>query len=845
MKMLERYPLLSRFGLFVALPICVVVLIVFRQLEISISPRNGEIVVPHLRAPVEITFDAQGTPSIRAFTDHDAYFAQGFLHASERMWEMELQRRLVDGRLSEILGARAVASDHWMRILGLYRSANDAWQILDDNAKVALQAYADGVNAWIASTPKLPPEFLILGVKPEFWTPIDSLGWQKMLALDLGQNMYRELTRVAALRRMSPNQMMTFFPFDPPIGGQSYDSRQLTSSIRHDSPTANGNASAFQGEKFRNWNEGKLFFEQVWHLGVPFSGSNAWVVSGKHTKSGAPVIVSDPHLSAEQPSIWYAIQLTGDKLSVTGMSLVGVPGVLIGRNENVAWAATNSMGDQQDLFVVDVPIENNNVYRTDRGLAPIATTSEMIKVRPEYPAILNKQIEPIEIRVRRTKLGPLISDALLNSDEIYALRWSGLDPDDHSFECFFRLQYAKNWNDFVEALRVLKAPSLSFLYADVHGNIGSQVAGAIPVRGHGVGILPERAYNTHEYWQGYIPFEKLPREFNSLSGVIVAANDQISTDQTIVISHEWASPVRKERISQLIDALINHGELLDVENMSRIQLDVVDAGALRLLRLLSEEKLQKLILENAPKELERMTTDATRVVFTWDGKYTAGSTGATIYHYWVEELKRRIFHELDSKGLPLEKNALAQSLMELVQDDQIVKILSGKDDEWCIHRPAQIVDCQEDVVLAFYSALKAIKQKTKSSNADQWQWGALHRVEYAHQPFGQVKALGKLFDRIEPVGGSANTINVSIARESNKGWLKQIVGATFRQIFDLSSRSESFYILPTGQSGHFLSSHYDDMIKPFIAGKLDRFDSQDQAIARNLQRPILELMPLQ
>lgn len=812
--MLKRYPFISRLLLFVVLPATLLALGLYATVADSLAQRDGERQLPALRAPATVAFDGYGVPRVTAATDRDAFFVQGYLHASERMWQMELQRRLVQGRLSEVFGGNMVPSDRWMRTLGLRRAADDTWRATGPEGRAVLQAYAEGVNAWLQTTATLPPEFLAFGLHPDPWKPADSLAIQKLFALELAQNMYAEIDRVSALRMLAPEKLRTFYPHDPDLKG-----------YLPQAPEAPARVATAAGDRFRDFRDAYARLERDWGVGARFSGSNAWAVSGALTRSGAPLLAGDPHLATRHPSVWYAIQLQGKRLQVQGMSLAGIPGILVGRNAKVAWAATSLMADQQDLFALDVPEDDNRNYRTSHGPEPISISEETLRIRPDFPAFLNKDIEPVDIRVRRTRIGPVVSDALASTDATYALRWSALDADDRSFEAFLGLQYAQDWSGFRNALRLLKAPGLTFVYADAAGNIGSQVAGALPRRGYGEGVLPLPAYDPAHGWQQYIPFDALPSRYNPPGGMIASANGRVELPGYPAISHEWAPSIRENRILALLRAHTRRGARLDVQTMSTMQNDVFNAAAARLVRFSASSGMQQAVVATAPEEIRGMVQQAAHEVFAWDGRFSPDSAGATVYHYWLVEMKKRIFGELNPGGWALDRNPLARSLMLSVGEDELMRILRGENDHWCVRRMRDRINCQKELVDGFHAAVVAVRDKTNSQDPSGWRWESVARVRYVHQPLGRIRALEWLLNDEYPMRGSKDTLSVADAQEDEDGRLTQTFGVSSRQIFDLS-RPGGYYVLPTGQSGHFLDAHYDDMADGFASGEVMGYCAQ-------------------
>jgi penicillin amidase len=833
-SLFNRFAVSSRFMVFMLIPLITIVILGYVHLNKSVPIYNGELALVQLRDKVSVTFTDTGVPDVVASNDWDAYFSQGYLHASERMWQMELQRRLVSGRLSELMGQASVPSDIWMRTLGLRRNAAGSWDVLGNDTKTALQAYSAGVNAWITSTAVLPPEFMFFGINPEPWQPTDSLAWQKAFALSLGLNMHDEIARFMALKQLSVEKLKVFFPFDPDY--------QLDRMYRKSS-MANIDVTEGQDYRFDDWLTLATTFEKQWSVGGKNVGSNAWVIGAQHTRSGAPILANDPHLSVQQPSLWYAMSLKGNKLAVTGMSLVGLPGIILGRNRDIAWGATSLMSDQQDLFILDIPLGKKNVYRGPEGDMPITSRIETIEIRSDFPEILNGKIEPLKVVIRDTKLGPIVTDAVNTNGVEMALRWSALDSDDRSLESYIALQTAKNWQQFRDALALHKSPGLHFVYADTKGNIASQVAAHLPIRGFGEGILPNLAVRKADYWRGYVDFESLPSQFNPTSGVIIAANNHLQSKPSVVISHEWATDARKNRIDQLLASQIAKGEKFTLKQSMAIQLDQLDFDAARLAPLLTDSALRPLLISDADPVGQVLASTAFELVAKWDGLYSTHSAAASIYHYWIEGIKRAIFNQFNGDILSRDAaKPLQASLLARVYEPQLIELITTIENNWCQAMDNALVGCQQALIDGFAYALNKLKEHTASEDVARWQWGELHKVEYKHQPFGHIKPFDSVFKTSYSVGGSVNSINAANAYEDQSGNLQQTFGTSFRYGFDLGIKQSGAFSLPTGQSGHFLSPFFNDMGKPFLQGDTFGFSRKINQLT-NLSQT-LSLLPL-
>lgn len=800
----KRFPLLSRLTLWCLLPLAAALLMLRNELVKSVPQYQGQLNVAGLTAPVTIAFDQQGLADVSAGTDRDAYFAQGYLHASERMWQMVVQRRLLYGRLSEVFGRKTVASDRWMRTLGLKAAAEQVWQHTSGAPREALEAYAAGVNAWLGEDKPLPPEFLFFGLTPEPWQPQDSLAWQKAFALNLGQNFRMEILRLNALKLMDAEQLLTFFPYDSCLPQAKRCNAPAPEAIAWTDDKGSANE-----DKYPSWQALEQEMVKTFGLGERFVGSNGWAVAGRHTQSGLPLLANDPHLSIAQPSQWYAIAMRGDKLNVKGMSLVGMPGVMLGRNEHISWGATSLMGDNQDLFILDVPLKDQQAYRLDGQTQLMNSHQEQIHIRADSPKLLNKDIEPLTITVRSAEFGPIISDVVATDGKAMALRWAALDAQDTSFDAFYQLQYAQDWQAFRQALSLLGAPGLNFLYADSKGNIGAQVAGKLPVRATGDGSWPQFARSQKDDWQGYVPFEQLPSSYNPPSGYVLSANNRIASEAGVNISHEWAPETRAQRIEQLLKAAIAKAEPMSLDAMVAMQKDEVDIAAKAQLDWLVSHGVLQQVKQQTPENNHQAVTSALEVLFGWDGSYAIDSTGATVYHFWLDSFKSNLFKNvlLNNQGNQSERRLL-DSLLPLVSQQSLLVLLQQDDSLWC--EALKPSSCQQLLVDSFYQSIEQLVKHFDTDDVSQWQWGEVHYVEFAHQPFGQVRLLEKWFSKRFASGGSNDTLNVGSALKDDDGNYRQDFGAVFRHVFDMGSAAQDYQSWGAGQSGHFLSRFYDD-----------------------------------
>ncbi|MBI1801573.1 MAG: penicillin acylase family protein, partial [Chloroflexi bacterium] len=517
---------------------------------------DGTLTVAGISGAVEIIRDNFGVPHIFAPSRNDALFAQGYVHAQDRLWQMEFNRRVTSGRLSEVLGKPALDNDLLLRTLGFRRVAEQEWNQLDGDAKAALDAYTRGVNAFISThLDNLPAEFVILGFKPEPWTPLDSVAWGKVMALSLGGNMSRELLRQQAIAKLGAdkwNELEPGYPKEGPfIVGDGFATEL---SQNGQTPPTDGSpavevdpaarasrqalASLFDATRLLalGMNDGEASPEPV-EVADPSTifGSNNWVIGGARTTTGKPILANDPHLGIQMPSIWYEVHLKGGGLEVSGVSFPGVPGIVIGHNARIAWGFTNVGPDVQDLYIEKPNPANPKQFEFQGKWEDAQVYREEIKV---------KGAESVIREVLVTRHGPIVTGvgASAKSPEALALRWTALEPSQTSAS-ILKLNEAQNWEQFRAAMKLFAVPAQNTVYADVDGNIGYQMPGWIPIRSQGDGAMSQPGWTGAYEWKGYIPFDDLPRVFNPPSGYIVTANNAVVPESyKYFISKEWAPP---------------------------------------------------------------------------------------------------------------------------------------------------------------------------------------------------------------------------------------------------------------------------------------------------------------
>lgn len=726
---------------------------------------SGTLSIGGLMGRVEVVRDQWGVPHIYADSERDVYFAQGYVHAQDRLWQMEFNRRLASGRLSEVLGETTLDSDRLVRTLGLRRAAERELQVLPPEVLGELSAYAEGVNAFIAGHRNhLPLEFQILGFVPEPWTPTDSIAWAKVMALGLDGNWENELERqrlTAKLGEQKVNELFPAYPEDAPV---------IVAAETRELGQVDGSLLA-----------GSRQFRELSGYPSSYSGSNNWVVDGSMTATGKPLLANDPHLGIQMPSLWYEVHLSAGTLDVIGVSFPGCPGVIIGHNQSIAWGVTNSRVDVQDLYVEH--INDAGQYEYMGRWYDLTNVTESIRVKGRS--------EPVPLTVRLTRHGPLLSSDNSSTGSPVALRWTALEGGG-MFTSLHLLNRAQNWEQFRTALRHWNSPAQNFVYADTEGNIGYQLPGAIPIRNQGQGVHPVPGWSGEYEWNGYIPFEELPSAYNPSQHYLVTANNRIVSDEyPYFLSANWGDPSRAQRITRLLEGKKG----LTVSDMRDIQADAYSLAASRVMPYVLALGPEGWLQERAFRFFEH-----------WDYQMRSESGAAGIAEVVQSRILMNTFGD-ELAGVEVEPGSwanIAQALIRIIDDpssswfdDVTTPVVENRD---------QILRRSVDEAMEFWRR----HYGDLVGNLDsQWAWGKVHTATFEHV-LGSVPALGLLLNRGPvAVAGSWCTVN---ANAYYPGSFEVASIPSYRQVVDLSSWKDSLWQHTTGQSGQALNRHYDDMI---------------------------------
>ncbi|MFN4310940.1 MAG: penicillin acylase family protein [Ferrovibrio sp.] len=758
---------------------------IYGTARLSLPDYNGNVkVASPLVGPVEILRDRHAVAHIRAATRSDAAFGLGYAHAQDRLWQMEFQRRVAAGRLAEVFGSQALNTDTFIRTLGIRRKAVAAFAALQPETQNYLQAYANGVNAFLQNrSGPLPPEFLVFDITPEPWTPADTLGWLKMMSWDLGGNWGNELARLGLAQRLSKQQIEEFFP---PYPG--------------DAPVALADMTDLYCDVATGIDvEGLLRL-----LPPPRAdgiGSNNWVVNGKRTVTGQPLLANDPHLGLTTPAIWYFAHMASPAGAVIGATLPGVPGVILGHNGRISWGFTNTGPDTQDLYIERLDPADPTRYLTPDGSAPFTLRQETIAVRGS---------DPVTITVRETRHGPVISDVheasrrLVGTGYVLAFSWTALRDDDTTADALANLDTISDWTGFLNNFRRYVSPQQNVVYADREGNIGFLAPGLVPIRkpeNDLKGLAPAPGWDARYDWAGFIPFDQLPRSYNPPGGMLVTANHKIVPDSyPHFITSEWAEPYRARRIEQLLRERPIHS----VESFKQIQGDTVSLMAAEILPLMLGAQLK-----TSPRNAELAAAHA--MLMGWDGAMAASRAEPLIFQAWYRELTRLVLAD-----------ELGEAFGQLWRHRPLLmkNILSNADGQsrWCDNiATGTRTSCATLIAEALDMALDDLKNRYGSDLA-RWRWGDAHFSHAPHRPFSNNRYLRQLFEIRVPTPGDTFTVNVgqnSLADEREP--FSNRHAASLRAIYDLADLNRSQFMHSTGQSGHVLSPNYADFAAPWAA----------------------------
>jgi penicillin amidase len=733
---------------------------------------RGEIRLEGLHGPVLVRRDRWGVPHVEAGDAADLWFAEGFCHGQDRLWQLDFYRRVVRGRLAEMAGEEGLPVDRLMRTLGIRRVAEREASGLDPELLALLERFCAGVNAAAAAAKAPPFEMRLLGLRFEPWRPVDILSLGKLLAFGLATNWEKELLRADMARALGPEvaaRLDPTYPAGNPV-------------VTQEPWSGDGLALAEQIDAVRR----RIGFA------TEASGSNNWAVTGALTASGQPLMAGDPHLPQSMPGIWYQVGLTlGDRF-VRGASLPGMPGVYMGQANDVAWTFTNVMGDVQDLFVERI---EGDRYLFEDEWRPLEIVREEIPVKGrDAPEVLD---------VRITHHGPVVNEALgADEAEPLALRWTALDRPT-VFAGMFELHRIRSGPDLVAMLEGLTAPASNLVWADRHGSIGYKLVGRLPLRRGGCPDLPKPGWTGEFEWEGTVPYEELPEAIDPESGYLVTANNRIvGDDYPHHITSDWLDGFRARRIEELLRASDEH----DVEGFEAMQSDDLSIPGLEAARRLGRLRPRG--------QRERSAIERLR---SWDGRLDPHTIAGTIYQAFLLRLAREVARaaigdrDLAERWLDRADNGFTTHVTSPWRWHAHVMKLWEEGDEELIGR-----SWDELALEALAGALDELGDRF-GPDPEGWRWGRVHEMEFQH-PLGQANpVLGRLLNRRLRAGGGQETVS-QIGYDPNDPY-RAVWAPSWRMVADPVDPSRSRWQMFTGQSGHPASPHYDDLQVDWLEGR--------------------------
>jgi penicillin amidase len=776
----------------VAVLVVSIVVGVYIYLKSTLPEYNGEISVNRISDKVEIIRDSFGMPHIYAATDEDASFALGYCTAQDRLFQMELIRLSIRGRLSEVMGEEFVDIDRLFRTITAKKSLDEMFSESSPEVASIMESYAAGVNYYLANHDgQLPFEFALLGYKPDPWTAADQLAGLYYMAWSLNFSFNAELTHSAIIEKVGPELAAELYVDYP-----------------SDAPTILPHAVFGSGKT-------KLLgiISKARELtGATIRGaSNNWVISGAKSETGKPLLANDIHLGLIIPGIWYEAHMVTPDLNVSGVVLPGVPVVVTGANQHIAWGFTNVMADDADYYLEKINPRDSSQYEYKGQWENMVIRRDTIRVR---------NAEPIPIDIRMTRHGIIVDD-IINADRTaehpIAMRWTLTDFNQEA-QALYQVNRAENIDDIERAASLHKCPGQNWVYADDQGNIGYWAAVGIPIRdGFDAGKLLPGWDGNHE-WTDYVPTDQQPHMRNPSRGWIASANNKLSgNDLPHIISSYYAPPDRIIRISRLLE----EREKLGIDDFKKMQADEY--------LVMAENWVPRIISALASKTLSEKGRQAFDLLSDWDYNARADQPAPTIFHVTLQETIEGIFKERLGDSLYL--YWLSNSF---IVHNALNSLLEQERSEWFDNPATESLETLDSVLVAGFNASVDFLTETCGEDINEWKWGQLHSLTLFHPVGRQVPLLGEFMNvGPYPIGGGSHSINASLYRLTEP--FSMLAGASQRHIFDLGNMKNSLRIIPTGISGNFMSDHYDDQTERWLRVEyrpffLEREDVEKDAV---------------
>jgi penicillin amidase len=724
-----------------------------------LSPIHGRLVVTGLKEPVNVLRDRWGVAHIYAKNQHDLFFAQGFVVAQDRLFQMEMWKRAGKGRLAEVLGPSAVQRDINARLLRYRGDMKSEYVSYSPDTEEILRAFTDGINAEMRSLkakggPGLPIEFQLAGFEPEPWKPEDCLN--RMAAFSMTGNAFSELRNAELVAKLGAQKASGVLSLDPKV--------QLD-------PAPGLDFGGLTGSLFENLvgSDARIEFPSD-----TSQGSNNWTISGKLTSTGKPILANDPHRVVGLPSLRYIVHLVAPGWDVVGAGEPGLPGVALGHNQRIAWGFTIFGLDQQDLYLEDLNLQDSLLYKTPNGWA---------RMRVEHETIAVKGKPPVEVGLKFTRHGPVLWE---DGRRALALRWVGVEPGTAGYLGSLAVDRATNWKEFEGAMRRWKVPSENIVYADVYGNIGEHSTGLAPMRKTWTGLLPVPGAGNYE-WSGYVPNSELPHTFNPPDGFVATANHKMIPDNyPYNVGFEWDPGYRVRRIDEVLSDLRDGRKKITLSDVEKLQTDIVSVPARQLLNLL--------------REASPNPTSATQMLLGWDATLNRESAPAALYEIWLRDLRKAVS---------------ATEGMELEHDLSLARILGELSEPSPQFFGPDAVAGRNQVLLRTLDSAWKDTEELLGPDSQNWSWGRLHTIHFRHS-LDRLPGAEKLFD-LGPLSrpGDGYTVNATAVGDN----FQQQAGASYREILDTADWDESLAVNTPGQSAQPGSPHYSDLLPLWDGGQ--------------------------
>ncbi|MFA5833877.1 MAG: penicillin acylase family protein [Bacteroidota bacterium] len=792
-------------GIFFSLVVvAIVAFFALRYLVTKSFPQySGEIAVQGLKNSVKIYRDEYGVPHIFAENEYDLFFAQGYVHAQDRLWQMDLTRRAGEGRLSEILGTQTIKFDKMLKTVGFERIAEQLEQQLNPKSKEILRAYSDGINEFIHTHKgKYPIEFDMLNYEPEEWKPVHSLMIARLMAWELNISWHVDVVLGELVAKLGEEKASKVFPTYPENGpvivGKESDRKKL--------------------EGLKSFASLHNDFKEFFGTTGTHIGSNSWAVSPQKSVSGKAMLANDPHLGLSLPAKWYEVHLHGGKVDVAGVSLPGTPLVILGHNNNVAWGFTNVMADDADFYFEQTDSLGADKYLFKNEWKDIELIQDTVKVKDSTDVLFT---------IRKTIHGPAVNEIYplesIESSNFITMRWTGFEMSDELYALYL-VNTADSWQAFLNGVKEFTVPGQNFVYADVYGNIGFHPGVRLPKRSSNNPTLPFIGWTGEYEWQGFIPFEQLPSLYNPPEGFIATANNKTTNNAEYHIANLWEPPSRIQRIREVLQSK----DRFEVSDFKKLQNDNFSHFA---------KELTPFILGaynnlSIPEPKVQMAVNYFR---NWNFVLSKDDVPTTIFEVFFQHLNKNIYRDEMGEELFHQYIVLAnipyRVTMSLLNDTSAV---------WFDDVTTDGVESRDDIIRKSLSETLVELTEQLGGEMKQWRWGRIHTLTLKH-PFGDIKVLQSIFN-IGPfeVSGSGTTVNNGEYRFTKP--YEMTLGPSMRKIVDFANVNKALSVIPSGQSGQPMHDHYADQTPLWKNGEYHELPLEEDVVA-SISKNILYLIP--